>query len=287
MPNIGYFHPQIVHFVVALAYVGVIARVISLLPLRKLGERIRFAGPMGATLIIISAIASVAAAQSGTDAHPPVERIPGARAAVQDHEDAGEWARDILVVVALLEVGAIVLSTRPAAKWARVSSAVVGVVGLAAVFRAAQKGGDLVYRYGGGVGIRSKDTTDVTRLLVAGLFNTVQQDRAAGHGADAARLVDELARRMPGDTSVRFMVLESRIRDRNDAAGALLALDSIAPGDNRRLRFQKALMTSEALEALGKRDSARTVLEALRADFGQSRAYQQAMQRLNAPQAPR
>ena len=287
MPNIGYYHPQIVHFVVALLYAGVIARVVSLLPLGKLGERLRFTGPMAATLIIVGAAASVLAAQSGTDAHPPVERIPGARAAVQDHEDAGEWARDIALIVAALEIGALVLSTKPVGKWARVGSAVVGVVGLAAVFRAAQKGGDLVYRYGGGVGIRSRDTTDVTRLLVAGLFNTIQQDRAAGHGADAARLVDELARRMPGDTSVRFMVLESRIRDRNDAAGALLALDSIAPGDNRRLRLQKALMTSEALEALGRRDSARTVLEALRGDFGQSRAYQQAMERLNAIQAPR
>jgi hypothetical protein len=29
------------------------------------------------------------------NAHGPVERIPGARQAVGDHEEAGEWARNV------------------------------------------------------------------------------------------------------------------------------------------------------------------------------------------------
>ena len=71
MPNIAVIHPQVVHFVVALAFVGVGARIASLLPL---GPRFSFAGPMGALLIIFSAGASVVAAQSGTDG----DGVPGA-----------------------------------------------------------------------------------------------------------------------------------------------------------------------------------------------------------------
>ena len=49
MPDIGVYHPQIVHFVIGFLCLGVVARVLSLLPL---GERFRFLGPMAATLLM-------------------------------------------------------------------------------------------------------------------------------------------------------------------------------------------------------------------------------------------
>src|SRR5512143_4266821 len=97
MPSLAYIHPQTVHFVIALAFAGVIARIVSLLPLGALGKRLGFAGPMAAVLIFVSALASVVAVQSGQDAHGPVERVPGAREAVTEHEEAGEWARNMLL----------------------------------------------------------------------------------------------------------------------------------------------------------------------------------------------
>lgn len=81
MPNIGAFHPQIVHVVVALLIVGVVFRLVSLT------GRLTFTGPAAATLILLGTLAAVAAVQSGTPAHGGVERIPGARAAVQAHEE--------------------------------------------------------------------------------------------------------------------------------------------------------------------------------------------------------
>jgi uncharacterized membrane protein len=59
VPDIGSLHPQIVHFVVALLYVGVIARIVSLVP--PLAKRFAFAGPMAALLILIGTGAAVAA----------------------------------------------------------------------------------------------------------------------------------------------------------------------------------------------------------------------------------
>ena len=288
MPNIAYFHPQAVHFVIALLFVGVIARVVSVLPRGALAKRIGFAGPMAAVLIFVGTIASVVAVKSGAQAHGPAERVPGARDAVVAHEEWGERARNAFLVVAALELLAIGLYAKPAAaKWLRVGSAVVGVGGLIVLFEAAEHGGDLVYKYAGGIGIRSGDSTDVQRLLVAALYHNIQADRHAGRNESAARLVDELARRMPVDATVRWMVLESRITDRGDAAGALLALDSITPaGDDMRGKMMKGMLTSQALEALGNADSALKVLEALRPDFPQSPRLLQAIERLGGAPAP-
>ena len=261
MPNIGVFHPQLVHFVIALLGVGVIARVLSILPL---SGRWVFLRPAATTLILLGALASVVAAKAGTDAHDPVERVPGSRDAVTEHEEWGERTRNLFLIVAALEVATLALAAKPAARGLRVASAVLGIAGLFVLYETGEHGGELVYGYAGGVGIRSGDSVDVRRLLVAGLYHAAQQDRAAGRPDDAARLVEELQRRMPGDTTVRLLGIESRFRDRNDAAGAVAALDSVAvPADNRRLRTRVGLLRADALEAAGHRDSARAVVESL------------------------
>src|SRR6266849_7211782 len=101
MPNIGVYHSVIVHFAIALVILGVLFRWISLT------GRAPFSGPAAATLLILGATAAFLAVHSGTDAHGPVERIPGVRQAVMDHEDAGHWARNVFLVVALLEIIAL------------------------------------------------------------------------------------------------------------------------------------------------------------------------------------
>jgi uncharacterized membrane protein len=287
MPDTGYFHPQVVHFVIALLFVGVIARVITVLPLGGLAKKLAWAGPMAALLIVLGTAASVAAVKSGKDAHGPVEQVPGARSAVEDHEEWGERARNVFLVVAVLELLAIGLYAKPAAKWLKIGSAVVGLGGLFVLYEAAEHGGDLVYGFAGGVGIRSGDDGDRSRLLVAGLFHNIAADRRAGRSDDAARLVDELAKRAPGEAIVRWMTIESRIVDRKDPAGALLALDSItlAPDDTRG-KLQKGMLRVHAFEALNNSDSALAVLEALRTEFPESQRVLQAIERLGGPPAP-
>ena len=264
MPNIGVYHPVIVHFAIALVILGVLFRWISLT------GRAPFTGPAAATLLILGAVAAYLAVHSGTDAHGPVERIPGARQAVMDHEDAGHWARNVFLVVALLEIIAFVAKKRSVqiARVALWGSAVVGIFGVAAILKAADRGGDLVYSYAGGVGTRSGDTADVTRLYLAGLYQAAQQARARHDSARAAQLFAELERRFPGDTNVRLLAVESLVRDKNNGRAALTALSrvSVAP-DDRRLQLRVGFLKADAYVAAGKPDSARAVLERLGTAF--------------------
>jgi uncharacterized membrane protein len=264
MPNIGAYHPIIVHFAIAFLVLGVIFRWVSLT------GRAPFTAPAAATLLILGTVAAYLAVHSGTDAHGPVERIPGVRQAVMDHEDAGHWARNVFLVVALLEIIALVAKKRSVqiARVALWGSAVVGVFGFAAILKAADKGGDLVYDYAGGVGTRSGDTTDINRLYLAGLYQAAQQARAQHDSARAAALFAQLEREFPNDTTVRLLVIESLVRDRDNGRAALAALARFpVRADDRRLQLRIGFLRADAYVAAGKPDSARVVLEQLRSAF--------------------
>jgi uncharacterized membrane protein len=264
MPNIGPYHPIIVHFAIALLIVGVVFRWVSLT------GRAPFTGPAAATLLILGAAAAFLAVHSGTDAHGPVERIPGVRQAVQDHEDAGHWARNVFLIVALLELAALVAKKRSvqAARVALWGSAVVGIFGVAAIVKTADRGGELVYAYAGGVGTRSGDTADVTRLYLAGLYQAAQQARTQHDSARATALFAELERQFPKDTNVQLLAIESLVRDKHDARAALTALARFpARADDRRLQLRVGFLKADAYVAVGKPDSARAVLEQLGTAF--------------------
>ena len=265
MPNLAAYHPIIVHFVIALLVVGVIFRWLYLLVARA-----TFTGPAAATLIVAGTIGALLAVRSGTDAHGAVERIPGVRQAVMDHEDAAEWARDIFLIIAAIEIGALAPARRNprAARGAVWGSAFVGLLGLAALFKTADRGGDLVYSYAGGIGTRSGDSADVTRLYLAGLYQAAQQARNQHDSARAAEFYAELDRRFPHDTTVRLLAIESLVRDKNDGRAALTALTRVSvPPDDRRLRLRVGFLKSDAYVAVGKPDSARAVLQQLSTDF--------------------
>ncbi len=263
MPNLGPFHPQIVHFVVALLLVGVALRWVALT------GKVPFAGPAATTLLLLGTVAAVLAVASGTAAHDPVERIPGVGMAVRDHEDWGHTTRTVFLVVAGLEVVALVLARRAAwRRWVLVASGVVGLYGCYAVYETADEGGKLVYSYAGGPGLRTGDTTDIGRLFTAGIYEQAMVDRARHQSADAAGLIDELARRSPNDTAVQLLHIESQLRDRQDAKGALAALGALHPApDNPRLVLRVGMLTADTYVALGQTDSARAVLRRLVAQF--------------------
>lgn len=275
LPNIGYWHPQIVHFVVALLFVGVALRLISLT------GRYSFTDPAAATLLFLGTAAAALAVHSGTDAHGPVERIPGARNAVVEHEDLGHDARNVFLLVAGLEIVALSLKTRPARRWVLVASGVVGLVGLWPVYQASQKGGELVYRYAGGVGTRYGDSTDVRRLLLAGLYQRGMADRNAKRPEEAATAIDEMARRFPDDPTVQLMHAESMLLDRKDGKAALAKLAQITvPVDNPLLRTRYGYLRADSFVALGLPDSARVTLEALALAFPNNPRIKQRLDQL-------
>jgi uncharacterized membrane protein len=282
MPDLAVFHPQIVHFVIAFLILGVVARVLSLLPL---GERFRFLGPMATVLIILGTLAAWAAFKSGMDAHGPVERVPGVRDAVVEHEDWGKRARNLFIAVGVLELAALALSSRRRlARGILAVSALAGLAGLWVIYETAEHGGDLVYNYAGGVGIRSGAEGDVKRLLVAGLYHNARIARDAGRKEEAGRLTEELMRQLPEDANVRFLGVESRVKDHEDPRGALEALAAIqVPGDDWRLNLRKAALTAEAYRAVGAADSAQAALDDLKARFPDHPRIKAALERMAQP----
>ncbi|HKQ58006.1 MAG TPA: DUF2231 domain-containing protein [Candidatus Eisenbacteria bacterium] len=282
MPDIGVYHPQVVHFVVAFLFLGVVARIVSFLPV---GERFRWIGSMAATLIILGTLASIAAVQSGKDAHGPVERVPGAREAVVEHEESGERTRNVFIAVALCELIALAVASRKRfGTIVRGASALGGILGVVLLYKASLLGGELVYGYAGGVGIRSGDPSDVRRLLVAGLYHNARVARESGDTALAGRLTEQLVAQMPNDAGVRFLGIESMLRDRADPRAALAALAVIpVPEDDARLQIRRGLLMAEAYEAAGARDSMRKVIADLKRRYPDNTRVKQAVERLTRP----
>jgi len=260
-PSLAAFHPQVVHFVIGILIVGVAFRVVALT------GKLKWTGPAATTLLLIGGCAAWVAAKSGTAAHGPVERIPGAREAVQEHEEWGERTRNVFVGVAAIELLALVLPVG-VRRTVRAVSALAGLAGVAVLYETAEHGGELVYAYAGGVGIRSGDPEDVGRLLVAGLYNEAQVARKAGKGEDANRLIQMLVERNPTDPTTRLMWAESQLIDRKNPQAALAVLDSITVRpDDARLRPRRDMLAADALRQAGRTDSARAVLQALATQF--------------------
>lgn len=259
MPSLAAFHPQIVHFVIALLLVGVAMRVVSLT------GKLRFTIPAGLALILIGTFAAWLAVRSGLDAHGPVERIPGARAAVMEHEEHGILARNVFFVVAALELIAWAMTRREnlvrRAYWVYVASAVVGLFGAFQLYEAGEHGGELVYSYGGGPGLRTGNPADNERLLLAGLYNQAMADRKAGRSAQAAELMAMMAKRYPVDTTAQILNAESLLLDAKKPTDALTALNlvSVAPND-ARLQARVATLKADIYLALGTPDVAKKTL---------------------------
>ncbi len=263
MPELGSLHPIIVHFVIALGIFGVLFRLASFT------GKLSWTGPAAAALLFIAAVAGVIAAQSGHEAHEKSEDIPGIRSAMHEHEEAGEWARNVFVLVGVLELAGLLLRRKEKlARAALIGSALAGVAGVGALFKAGDRGGDLVYEYAAGIGTRSGDPADVRRLLIAGLFNQARAARDSGKFEESARLTDELARQAPDDPNVKLLGAESLLKDKKDPAAAIAALNAMpAPKEGRFFEVQKGLLMSDALVAAGQKDSARALLTALQAKY--------------------
>jgi len=265
MPSLAGLHPIVVHFAIALLIAGAVFRWLSLT------GRLSFASPAAASLLLVGTVAAVMAVKSGTDAHGPVERIPGVVDAVIAHEHWGERARNAFIVVAVAELVVLLLARRGKERLAVIASAVLCVPAVFCLYEAGEHGGELVYEYAGGPGLRTGDPADVGRLLVAGVYNQAQADRKAGRPGDAAALVSAIAPRFATDPNVQVMAAESALLDRKDPAAALDILGRTAvPQDNARLRIRHGLLMADALEAAGRPDAARATLQQLASAFPES-----------------
>lgn len=275
MPNIGYFHPQIVHFVVAGAGLGIFFRWVSLT------GKLKWTDPTATALIVLGAVAGYFAARSGLDAHGVVERIPGAVGAVQQHEESGEALHVGLAIAGGLELILLVPALLRFRKAGLILSALIGLWNAAGIYYAGQLGGKLVYSYAGGVGTRSGDSTDVNSLVKAALYQRAMLSRTQKNDAGAAAGFAELAAKFPEDQTIQIMGAESLITDKKDFAGALVALSKIPqPADTARTFRRYLLAMVDAYIGAGKKDSAKAILEPLVAKAPNNKALQTRMEKL-------
>ena len=258
-------HPQVVHFTIVLVIIGVAFRLVSLLK----WPAFAFTSPAAATLLILAALAGVISARTGTAAHEPVERAPGARPAVVEHEEWGERTQIVLLILGAIELLGLALTRSPtSARMVHMLSAAVGLVGVIVVYETAAHGGELVYSYAGGVGIRSGDPKDVERLLLAGYYQQSLVDRKAGRADLAAALMTAAVQRFPTDPEVRMLAAESMLLDQKNPQAAIDALAALeVPQDNRVMRTQRAMLLADAFEAAGRKDAAIAALEPVQAAF--------------------
>lgn len=298
MPDIGPFHPQIVHFVVVGGILGLPLYWLAFIP------KLRALRLTGTILLVVATVAAWAAVASGSQAHELAERIPGAAAAVRTHAQLGEDTRNLFTGVLLLELAALGLGWRAAGPGrtlmdvelgephpprpstlgfaAMMTRVVVGITWAFAgliLFEAAQHGGAVVFDYAGGVGMRRGQPSDVQHLLIAGLYDQSRIDRKNGDHEAAARLVHEMLTLQPDSPDVRLLWVESLLEDRKDARAALAALDSI-PTSNPGVRVRAALSKAAAYRMLGVPDSALSALESLPEPFRQSRRVKQQLEEL-------
>ena len=262
MPSLAASHPVIVHIAIGFLVAGVLLRWISLT------GRVPFASPAAASLILAGTLAAVLAVKSGDDAHGPVERVPGSAPVVQAHEHWGERTRNAFLAVALAEIAILVLARRQKERRAVMASAVLCLPAMFCLYEAGEHGGELVYSYGGGVGIRTGDPQDTARALLATAYHQVQADRKAGNPAAAASLIAEVARRFPADPGVQMLVAESALLDGKNAAESLALLGRVqVPADDTRSRIRHGMLTADAHEAAGHADAARATLQQLLSSF--------------------
>ncbi len=280
MPSLAAIHPQVVHFVVALIIVGVLFRLLSLV------ARMSWLSPAALALVTLGTLASLVAVRSGEDAHGPVERVPGARAAVVDHEEWAERARNVFLILLAVEAVAATLTARKAsgARAAQVAAALAGVVAIGVLYRAADLGGRLVYGYAGGVAVNTGDAEDVSRLLIAAAHQQAILDRQNGKPVDAAQIIDVVAARFPDHLELQLARVDSIINDRKDPASALARLDAIrVPTEDTRLRVRAGLLRSGALAASGDLTAARQVLETLKSEFPTNTQVQRRLAEITQP----
>jgi predicted Zn-dependent protease len=139
----------------------------------------------------------------------------------------------------------------------------------------------VIAAYSGGVGIRSGDSTDVNRMVLAAMYDRAQLFRTQKNAAGAADAFATLAAQFPADQTIRLLAVESLIQDKKDYAGALAALQRMpAPADSDRTRTRYETDRADAFAGNGQPDSARVILTDLAKRFPANKRIQDKLARL-------
>ena len=172
----------------------------------------------------------------------------------------------------VIELAGLAMRKSPRVKIVHGVAAVVALVCVGIVYETGEHGGELVYSYAGGIGLRSGNEEDLDRLLLAGYYQKAMADRKAGRSESAAQLIADAARRHSSDPELKLVAAESLLLDQKNPQAAIDALASMDPP--AALRIRRGMLQADAFEALGQKDAAIAVLQALVAQTPNARVQQ-------------
>ena len=146
-PNV---HPMVVHFPIALLFTSVL---LDLLAYSLPGRARVLLRDVGSVLGIIGAVAALVTYLTGRAAAQTV-LIPGmAHALVNAHWEWAFWTLWYFAGLAVVRVAMLLLRGRAIGPRTTAALAITGLIGLGLLFETADRGAELVYGQGVGVGV--------------------------------------------------------------------------------------------------------------------------------------
>jgi uncharacterized membrane protein len=137
-------HPAVVHFPIALIFLGTLISILSFFTRR--GALPQFTA---AILLLAAGSAQFAVITGGDEADDVIQRMPNARPLIHDHAEWGERTRTIAVIAAVVAV--VALAFYRVRGFRRILALITAIIGAAACYcavEAAQGGGAMVYHHG-------------------------------------------------------------------------------------------------------------------------------------------
>jgi uncharacterized membrane protein len=148
-------HPAVVHFPIVLLLLGAVAAVAAVFI-----RRWQLPG-IAAALFVLGAAGTVIAVQTGDREGEMVGEAPLIESQVDEHEEWAERTQVVAIVVALLSLGAAVITRWPVAtRTLGVATALGALVSAWCVIETGHHGGQLVYRHGAGVNLAAASAND-------------------------------------------------------------------------------------------------------------------------------
>ena len=143
MFDLNHLHPMIVHFPIALLFVGFLADAIGLISKKEFFTRAGF------YLLILGTIGVVSAYMSGNFAGEGVSEAGALKQALETHEDAATLTLWLMVGAALVRIAMVVFKKYVGIyRWIGFAIFFLGVISIA---RTGFYGGELVYKHAAGV----------------------------------------------------------------------------------------------------------------------------------------
>lgn len=223
MEWLGQYHPFIAHFAIGLLPAGVIIFAIYY------WSKHEWFLYTALTLFIFATVAAFVSIKSGDIAHELVERIPGVREAIHDHEDWADivrWSNILLTVVAFIYI------RYKDREWLRYNQdfahwlvVIIGVWATLAVIQTGRKGGDLVYDYMVAGGARGNSIQSVERQANAYYYNKLQFLKGAQNGhADVPKIISlfrEVEANYPDNLDFKIIHARFLFQELNNAPEAI------------------------------------------------------------------